>query len=208
MMNMKKDRLDELLKCALSGKDDARDAARLGLQRFRRRLVESAGKVTVLDTLLAKALAPADAVSPAAIVDAGLRSLRKSLERRPARRWAPILTPAVAFATIAAIAALLLIIQPFARFAPEETPKQKPGGFEGVLQTRNEIIANLPNTLAEHVVKKEPTKAITPERTKPGSHADAMDAFASKVRGESYAKRVTAHRREITASLMNDKDQW
>jgi len=211
MENMKKDRLDELLKCALSGKDDARDAGRMGLQRFRHRLMQSSGKVTVLDALLAKVLAPADAPSPSAIADAGLRSLRESLGRRPVRRWVPALrpalAPALAFATVAVIAALLLIIQPFAKFNPKETPNQTPGGFEGALITRNDIIANLPNALAEPVAEKQPPKAITQDRPKASLHADAMDAFASKVKGESFAKRVTAHRREITASLMNDKDR-
>jgi len=207
MSKMNRDKLDELLKCALSGKDDARDAASLGLQRLRRRLAENAGD-TVLDALLAKALAPADAASRAAVADAGLRRLRQNIGLRPVRRWAPVLRPALAFATIAVIAALLLIINPFAKFNPVETVAPEPSGFEGAFIARNEIVADLPKAIVEPLPENIPPKAIVQERPKASLHADAMDAFASKVRGESYAKRVTAHRRAIIASLTNDKEKW
>ena len=200
---MKKDRLDELLGHALSGKDEGREISRRGLQRFRRRLTVGNEPVTVLDSLLGKAYTPVDVSMTDTVVDAGMRRVRDGL-RRPIRRESPVLKPALALVSLAVIVVALLIVMPFSKTDSGKRPPiggADQGGFASAFKTRNDIIANLPEGLTQPAQGGMQGGEITADLAKVSHRLDALDTFSSKVRGESFARRVGMNRRTILASL-------
>jgi hypothetical protein len=204
---MKKDRLDELLKHALSSDVEIRDVGQKGFQRFSRSLAAGAGAATCLDSMLQAALGQEGVAESTPVADAGLRRLRERLEGQRVMRRAPALRPALSLATLAAIAIIIVALQLLPRIGPTTSTRTGgPGGgiFAGAIKTRADIIAQIPMFSAQSEPVTAPHVSQDAMFTAGSRRLGKLDTFSTKVRGESFARRIDGNRRSIIASLSQD----
>ena len=142
---MKKDRLDDILRDALFTEGETRDVAQDGLHRFKKRLITGGDTPTVFDTMLKAALTGSAATAPDTVTDNAMRRLRNKLQVQRSKRWAPAFKPALVFAPLAAIAAILIILQILPTIRPGTiTGDADTGVFAQVAKARTDILAQLP----------------------------------------------------------------
>ena len=189
---MKKDRLEKMLRDALSHDVEMREVGQEGLMRLKSRLAPDAEPATRLDIMLKAALGQGEAASPDAVSDAGMRRLRNRLDASPRKRWVPAFRPVLALAPLAVIAAILIILQ----IIPAVTPTDISGSagdtsvFAQVVRTRGDILAQLPKTIKEG--KTKDASQIADEYNLPleSRRLSKLDDYSTKARGESFARRI------------------
>ena len=204
---MKKDRLDNILRDALSAEGETRDVAKTGLNRFKKRLITGGDTPTVFDTMLKTALTGSES-APEAVADDGMRRLRNRLEAQRSKRWAPAFRPALVFAPLAAIAAILIILQILPTIRPGTiTPSPDTGVFAQVGKARVDILAQLPAAFERGSSDAVPQLVHEYDLPLESRRVSKLDTFSTKARGESFARRIGGNRRTILASLANNGDK-
>ena len=204
---MKKDRLDNVLRDALSHEGEIRDVGQEGLIRLKSRLTTDAEPVTRLDVMLNAAIGRGEAIAPEAVADAAMRRLRNRLEVQRPRRWAPAFRPALAVIPLAIIAAVLIILQIIPAVSPVTTTSvdADTGVFAQVVKTRSDILAQLPRSIKAGGTATAPQIAEEYDLPLESRRLSMLDDFSTKARGESFARRIGGNRRTILASLQKNK---
>lgn len=205
---MKKDRLDSMLRDALSHGGEIRDVGQEGLTRLKSRLATDAAPVTRLDVMLKAAMGKVEATAPEAVTDEAMRRLRNRLEVQRPRRWVPAFRPALAVIPLAIIAAVLIILQIIPAVGPVTTPVSDAdtGVFAQVVKTRSDILAQLPQSIKAGGTAAAPQIAEEFNLPLESRRLSKLDGFSTKARGESFARRIGGNRRTILASLQKNKD--
>lgn len=205
---MKKDRLDKMLRDALSHEDEIiRDVGQDGLIRLKSRLTTDAEPVTRLDVMLNAALRKGEATVPEAVADAAMRRLRNRLEAQRPRRWAPAFRPALAVIPLAIIAAVLIILQIIPAVSPVTITAgdADTGVFAQVVRTRSDILAQLPRSIKAGGTAAAPQIAEEYNLPLESRRLSMLDDFSTKACGESFARRIGGNRRTIIASLQKNR---
>lgn len=205
---MKKDRLDDILRDALSTEGDTRDVGQEGLHRFKKRLITGGDTPTVFDTMLKAALVGSEATAPDTVTDNAMRRLRSKLQVQRSGRWAPAFKPALVFAPLAAIAIILIILQILPSIRPGTiTGDADTGVFAQVAKVRADILARLPAGFEDRSSDAIPQLVHEYDLPLESRRISKLDTFSTKARGESFARRIGGNRRTILASLADNGDK-